>query len=90
MPPKESGAGLNAGDEEPLSAGNPLRAYLPDEVMIHERPNGVDIQEPGRNQSLFYHKATGLQPTAQNSAGDDRDGSIVQDVIILGEVSKLF
>ena len=74
-----SGAGLNG---EPLSAGSPLRAHLPDVMKLHEGPDGIEIQESERNETLFYHKA-------KQTAGDDRYGSIVQDVIILGEVSAL-
>ena len=70
-----SGEGLNG---EPLSAGNPLRSYLPDDMKLHERPDGIEIMEPGRNEALFYHKPS----------RDDGDRSTVQDIIILGEVSE--
>lgn len=72
---------------DPLSAGDPLRAYLPLDTRIYERSEGVYVQDPNKTEPIFYRKAPVVDTATTNHFNDDRDETTVQDIIIIGEVS---
>ncbi|TFK29132.1 hypothetical protein FA15DRAFT_582977 [Coprinopsis marcescibilis] len=63
----------------PLSAGDPLRSYIPADTVIVESREGLIIEEPGRDAPMHYTRA------GQNhTAGEEAKGSVI-DIIITGE-----
>jgi hypothetical protein len=73
---------------EPLSAGDPLNAYFPVKTRIFERPNGIEVHDPGRADPLFYENATCYDIFTADKYDNSTMKTSVQDVIILGEVSE--
>ncbi|KAJ7092487.1 hypothetical protein B0H15DRAFT_175936 [Mycena belliarum] len=67
------------GDANPLSAGDPLRAYVPTGTHIVETGEGLEVYDPERPAELLYYRT----PVAQGK--DKQEGVQVQDIIITGE-----
>ncbi|KAJ7271090.1 hypothetical protein C8J57DRAFT_1320679 [Mycena rebaudengoi] len=63
---------------DPLSAGDPLRAYFPTGTHIIESREGIAVRDPTRPAELRYRRAS--DGTHINS-----DSPQVQDIIITGE-----
>ena len=61
----------------PLSAGNPLRAWIPTGSKLAEHRDGVTVEEPGRSSPLRYVSASVLPPDSRNK---------IIDILITGEV----
>ncbi|GBE86926.1 hypothetical protein BKA93DRAFT_389613 [Sparassis latifolia] len=61
-------------DVAPLSAGNPLRGYIPSRVDMQEVPDGLEFTEPGRSEPITYWRCRPDGPKRK-----------VKDVFITGE-----
>lgn len=64
----------------PLMAGNPCRAYVPDDLTVHEAGDTLELTEPGATEPIAY----------QSWASIKRDGTEgkVRDIILTGQVSS--
>ncbi|KAF7307869.1 hypothetical protein MKEN_01147400 [Mycena kentingensis (nom. inval.)] len=73
------------GDElckqEPLSAGDPLRAYLPTGTLYEETEEGLSVRDPVTGKDLWYSKAKG----GPQEDEEKRPRAVVRDIIIKGE-----
>jgi hypothetical protein len=79
---------------DPLSAGDPLRAYFPTGTHIVETHEGLEVCEPSRRTELRYRRAA---PRSRSAAAKESSSNVeeqlpaqVQDIIITGEVSFIF
>ncbi|KAJ7222213.1 hypothetical protein GGX14DRAFT_662881 [Mycena pura] len=70
-------------NSHPLSAGDPLRAYLPTESRILETSDGLKVHDPHHLTDVQYHRAaTGLN---ERDGDTNESETRVQDIIITGE-----
>ncbi|KAK7055506.1 hypothetical protein R3P38DRAFT_2847440 [Favolaschia claudopus] len=73
-------------DIYPLSAGDPLRAYIPPGAHIAETPEGLEVMDPSRPGELRYYRLAGglvcKEEESEMGMGRPRE---VQDIIIMGE-----
>jgi hypothetical protein len=76
--------------DSPLSIGDPIRAHIPKGTKIEERPDGIDVQEPGDGKTLFYHRVPYAAPFTADRVNSDGDGVFVQDVLIMGSVGIFY
>ncbi|KAJ6578800.1 hypothetical protein DFH09DRAFT_347906 [Mycena vulgaris] len=86
--PGPVGLGSNLGDSaNPLSGGDPLRAYFPTGTHIIETREGLEVRDPSRPAELRYNRAIpGPHVPARESEGRDGQPQVqVQDIIITGE-----
>ncbi|KAA1474136.1 hypothetical protein DENSPDRAFT_840689 [Dentipellis sp. KUC8613] len=63
----------------PLSAGDPLRAYLPNGIDFQAEHDGIRVFEPGRSESLFYHR------TRAHSQVTPEYAARVLEILVAGE-----
>ncbi|KAJ7054709.1 hypothetical protein C8F01DRAFT_1259537 [Mycena amicta] len=71
---------------EPLSAGDPLRAYLPNGTRPIERQDGLLVHDPITNKELQYSRAaTGGGLTGEQDEDEGQPRASVRDIIITGE-----
>lgn len=74
-----SADGIAGGVESPpLSSGDPLKAFFPSGIRIHEHAGSAEVHEPGKMVPLSYR-----QPSA---CGVEAEGLDIQDIIVVGEV----
>ncbi|KAG1797086.1 uncharacterized protein HD556DRAFT_1233823 [Suillus plorans] len=70
--------GIAGGLESlPLSSGDPLKAFFPSGIRIHEHAGSAEVHEPGKIVPLSYR-----QPSA---CGVEAEGLDIQDIIVVGE-----
>ncbi|KAJ7699321.1 hypothetical protein B0H17DRAFT_306909 [Mycena rosella] len=76
----------DVGHDNPLSAGDPLRAYFPTGTHLIETRDGLEVRDPNRPTELRYRRAPGLTRGKGDEHGDDvPPPAQVQDIIITGE-----
>ncbi|KZT03281.1 uncharacterized protein LAESUDRAFT_738329 [Laetiporus sulphureus 93-53] len=73
-------AGPNPRLSEPLTAGSPLRAYIPTGTEVHEVPDGLEVKEPER-PLVVYESWAAVRANPEKARKRRR----VRDVIITGE-----
>lgn len=78
----------NPASVNPLGGGDPLKAYFPDGTQIYDRTDAIEIREPGRRESLFYHRAEIVDVASSLPRNESSSEEEVRDVIIIGEVSR--
>ncbi|KAJ7456988.1 hypothetical protein FB451DRAFT_599828 [Mycena latifolia] len=79
------GLGVDS-NANPLSAGDPLRAYFPTGTHIIETRDGLEVRDPNRPAELRYYRAPGPNiPAKDHDDGHDGPPAQVQDIIITGE-----
>jgi hypothetical protein len=66
----------------PLSAGDPLRAYLPHGLAIQQDHNGIRVREPGHVVDTFYSRCPAPEDITPEYA------KRVREILIVGEVSR--
>jgi hypothetical protein len=64
-----------------LSSGDPLKAFFPSGIRIHEHAGIVEVLEPGKMAPLFYR-----QPSACSAEAEGFKCPEIQDIIVVGEV----
>ncbi|PCH43130.1 hypothetical protein WOLCODRAFT_164259 [Wolfiporia cocos MD-104 SS10] len=74
----EDGDGEGGSVVDPLSPGNPLRGYLPLHTEVNERPEGLEVSEPGKS-AVFYESWAKARKLV------DGKSRRVRDTIIIGE-----
>jgi hypothetical protein len=63
-----------------LSSGDPLKAFFPSGIRIHEHAGIVEVLEPGKMAPLFYR-----QPSACSAEAEGFKCPEIQDIIVVGE-----
>ncbi|KAG2039047.1 hypothetical protein BDR03DRAFT_952673 [Suillus americanus] len=73
--------GIADGAESPsLSSGDPLKAFFPSGIRIHEHAGGAEVHEPGKMAPLSYRQSP--------ACGEEAKGfkcAEIQDIIVVGE-----
>ncbi|KAF7297339.1 hypothetical protein MIND_00967300 [Mycena indigotica] len=67
---------------QPLSAGDPLRAYLPNGTRLLEKPDCLLVQDPLTKKELRYTRPVLGEADEEE---DEKPQMVVRDVIITGE-----
>ncbi|KAJ7730263.1 hypothetical protein DFH07DRAFT_849222 [Mycena maculata] len=75
----------DADNTNPLSAGDPLRAYVPTGTHIIETREGLEVRDPNRPAVMRYYRAASGTPARDKNDEPDRLPGDVQDIIITGE-----
>ncbi|KAF7321100.1 hypothetical protein HMN09_00197700 [Mycena chlorophos] len=78
---------LEASASQPLSAGDPLHAYLPSGTRILEKSDCLMVYDPVTRKELRYTRpvdASSVCPS-QDELHDDRPKVAIADIIITGE-----
>jgi hypothetical protein len=70
-----------------LSAGDPLRSYIPPGTQIKEHRDGIEVQEPGRPDVLQYRRTS---VSSSQSFEVDHGKAYIQDIVITGEVHSSY
>jgi hypothetical protein len=83
----DSGVDVDLDCPGALSAGDPLRSYLPPGTQIKEHRDGIEVQEPGRPDVLQYRRA-GVN--GSQSLEIDHGKAYIQDIVITGEVHSSY
>jgi hypothetical protein len=84
--PLDSGLEVDLDLPEALSVGDPLRSYFPPGTQIREHRDGVEVEEPGRQDILLYQRA-GVNGSQYLEV--DQGKAYIQDIVITGEVLRL-
>ncbi|KAJ7756335.1 hypothetical protein B0H16DRAFT_1721931 [Mycena metata] len=74
-----------AADTNPLSAGDPLRAYFPFGTQIIETRDGLEVRDPNRLAELRYYRPASISKEQKDKLADKGPQGQVQDIIITGE-----
>ncbi|KAJ7153448.1 hypothetical protein C8R43DRAFT_446153 [Mycena crocata] len=78
----------DSDNANPLSAGDPLRAYFPTGTHIKETREGLEVRDPNRPAELRYTRAAvgaNIPPNDNQNESDSLSRVQVQDIIITGE-----
>jgi hypothetical protein len=74
--------GIAGGADPPsLSSGDPLKAFFPSGIRIHEHAGTAEVHEPGKMAPLSYRQSS--------ACGVENKGfgcPEIQDIIVIGEV----
>ncbi|KAG2151014.1 uncharacterized protein EDB93DRAFT_316413 [Suillus bovinus] len=73
--------GLAGSAKSPsLSSGDPLKAFFPSGIRIHEHSGGAEVHEPGKTVPLSYR-----QPSVCGVEAEGFKSIEIQDIIVVGE-----
>jgi hypothetical protein len=64
-----------------LGSGDPLKAFFPSGIRIHEHAGTAEVHEPGKPAPLSY-----TQPSAYGVENRGFECPEIQDIIVIGEV----
>ena len=79
----DSGVEMDLDPPDALSAGDPLRSHFPLGTSIREHRDGIEVQDPSRQDVLLYKRAG---PNGSQYSELDNGKAYIQDIVITGEV----
>jgi hypothetical protein len=81
--PSDSGVEMDLDPPDALSAGDPLRSHFPPGTEIREHRDGIEVQDPSRQDVLLYKRA-GTNTSQYSELNHGK--AYIQDIVITGEV----
>ncbi|KAG1740669.1 hypothetical protein EDB19DRAFT_1708301 [Suillus lakei] len=73
--------GITGGAKLPsLSSGDPLKAFFPPGIRIHEHAGSAEVHEPGKTAPLSYRQSSACGAEAEGFECPE-----IQDIIVVGE-----